>query len=555
MPDRNKVLVSAGVIWGVTLCCLFFSRKLLRPVALLNFIPAILYRNQKMENEDEQKHNADDAGTSMNCDNNVHINEQNEAQKEVQKELTSNFILGGLTGASPPKFVSFDEIIKTANGMKNMALAHEIAVDKNFQLQKLEPEDGSFHRRVKEIMHKAFWNLLAKKLAEDPPDYSHALILLKEIKESLDELVPPQNSRIKENIREVLDLDLIKQQAEKGVLDFHHYAQYIISVMSKICAPVRDEKIKELSQQVDIIETFKGVMELLQLMRLDLANFTITMMRPNIIAMSVEYEKAKFAEFLKINSNGLQYTEKWLLSHFDPEKIASSSSDTSNIRQITHSLVTEAYLDLLEWDFNPNAETLMLDQGRILELRDTTSRLSVIGSVILLVNNTIGAPIHGISSFKKNIKEHLNALLDSVHSNKDLEAAMPNIVLQVKEDVKATLREVDAPELSPELETLLEGQIADLVDTKHKIRYLVSLRIRQFLQKIIQTQSVAPQQVPPGLSSLQEELTAIAARFVILISHNRSVFGEYYQDIVANAFAKIDVDNNKEIDGAHTMEL
>ncbi|XP_029166692.1 T-complex protein 11-like protein 1 isoform X2 [Nylanderia fulva] len=509
--------------------------------------------NEKMKNEDEQKQNTDDVGASTNCDNNVHTDEQNEVQN---RQPTPNFMMGGLTGASPPKFVSFDEIIKTANGMKNMALAHEIAVDKNFQLQKLEPEDGSFHRRVKEIMHKAFWNLLAKKLAEDPPDYSHALVLLKEIKESLDELVPPQNARIKENIREVLDLDLIKQQAEKGVLDFHHYAQYIISVMSKICAPVRDERIKELSQQVDIIETFKGVMELLQLMRLDLANFTITMMRPNIIALSVEYEKAKFAEFLKINSNGLQHTERWLLRHFDPEKIASSSSsDANNIRQITHSLVTEAYLDLLEWDFNPNAETLMLDQGRLLELRDITSKLSVIGSVILLVNNTIGAPIHGISSFKKNIKEHLNALLDSVHSNKDLEAVMPNIVLQVKEDVKTTLREVDAPELSPELETLLEGQIGDLIDTKHKIRYLVTLRIRQFLQKIIQTQSIAPQQVPPGLSSLQEELTAVAARFVILISHNRSVFGEYYQDIVANAFAKSDIDNNKEMHEAHTMEL
>lgn len=55
---------------------------------------------------------------------------------------------------------------------------------------------------------------------------------------------------------------------------------------------------------------------------------------------------------------------------------------------------------------------------------------------------------------------------------------MPNIVLQVKEDVKTTLREVDAPELSPELETLLEGQIADLIDTKHKIRYLVSKYIK-----------------------------------------------------------------------------
>lgn len=294
-----------------------------------------------------------------------------------------NFMMGALTGASPPKFVSFDEIIKAANGMKNMALAHEIAVDKNFQLQKLEPEDGSFHRRVKEIMHKAFWSLLAEQLAEDPPNYAQALILMKEIKEviisflfvttegsvrryvitysllfqSLDELVPTHNTRIKDNIREVLDLDLIKQQADKGVLDFRHYGQYIISIMGKICAPVRDEKIRELSQQVDIVETFKGVMELLQLMRLDLANFTITMIRPNIIASSVEYEKIKFAEFLKVNSNGLQYTERWILRHFDPEKMAgSSSTDTNNVRQITHSLLTEAYLDLLEWDFNPDAE-------------------------------------------------------------------------------------------------------------------------------------------------------------------------------------------------------
>jgi len=183
----------------------------------------------------------------------------------------------------------------------------------------------------------------------------------------LDELVPLHNAKIKENIREVLDLDLIKQQAEKGVLDFHHYGQYIISIMSKICAPVRDEKIRELSQQVDIVETFKGVMELLQLMRLDLANFTITMMRPNIIASSIEYEKAKFADFLKINSNGLQYTEKWLLRHFDAEKVTgSSSTGTNNVRQITHSLLTEAYLDLLEWDFNPDAEVWKILEYKIL---------------------------------------------------------------------------------------------------------------------------------------------------------------------------------------------
>lgn len=166
----------------------------------------------------------------------------------------------------------------------------------------------------------------------------------------------PHHAKIRENLKEVLDIDLIKQQAEKGVLDFHHYAQYVISIMSKVCAPVRDEKIRELSQKTDVIEIFQGIMDVLQLMRLDLANFTITMMRPNIVASSIEYEKAKFAEFLKINSNGLQCTEKWLLSHFDPTKVTGSSSDINAVRQLTHSLLTDAYLDLLEWDFNPDAE-------------------------------------------------------------------------------------------------------------------------------------------------------------------------------------------------------
>jgi len=31
-------------------------------------------------------------------------------------------------------------------------------------------------------MHKAFWDVLEEKLAEDPPDYSHAMVLLDEVK-------------------------------------------------------------------------------------------------------------------------------------------------------------------------------------------------------------------------------------------------------------------------------------------------------------------------------------------------------------------------------------
>ena len=41
----------------------------------------------------------------------------------------------------------------------------------------------SLESKVKDAMHRAFWDILEEKLKEDPPDLSHAVILLAEVKE------------------------------------------------------------------------------------------------------------------------------------------------------------------------------------------------------------------------------------------------------------------------------------------------------------------------------------------------------------------------------------
>jgi len=41
----------------------------------------------------------------------------------------------------------------------------------------------SLEGQIKDVMHKVFWDSLAESLQEDPPDYTHALVLLKEVKE------------------------------------------------------------------------------------------------------------------------------------------------------------------------------------------------------------------------------------------------------------------------------------------------------------------------------------------------------------------------------------
>lgn len=43
---------------------------------------------------------------------------------------------------SPPKFISMEEIMKAVNGLNNMMLAHEIAVDNDFKLKKLNPPEN-----------------------------------------------------------------------------------------------------------------------------------------------------------------------------------------------------------------------------------------------------------------------------------------------------------------------------------------------------------------------------------------------------------------------------
>lgn len=98
---------------------------------------------------------------------------------------------------------------------------------------------------------------------------------------------------------EVLDEKVIRQQADQGTLDFKSYSNFVIEWMTKLCAPVRDDAIKELNQIDDVVIIFRRILEVMDLMKLDMANFYLDSVRKQIILHSIEYEKQKFNEFLK----------------------------------------------------------------------------------------------------------------------------------------------------------------------------------------------------------------------------------------------------------------
>ncbi|XP_077953896.1 T-complex protein 11-like protein 1 isoform X3 [Gasterosteus aculeatus] len=85
--------------------------------------------------------------------------------------------------------------METAEGVTNMALAHEIMVNQDFQVKRVVLPEGSLARQVKEIMHKAFWDCLEAQLKEEPQTYGHSIKLLSGIRETLLSFLLPGHGR------------------------------------------------------------------------------------------------------------------------------------------------------------------------------------------------------------------------------------------------------------------------------------------------------------------------------------------------------------------------
>ncbi|XP_028810868.1 T-complex protein 11-like protein 2 isoform X2 [Denticeps clupeoides] len=206
---------------------------------------------------------------------------------------------------SPPKTLTLDEVMASAEDLSKLCLAHEIIVNRDFRLDQPDPPPNSLHKRVKEIVHKAFWDCLESELNEEPPEYEHAIRLLEEIRETLLSFLNPGANRMRTQIMEVLDMDLIRQQADNDAVDIQGLASYVINTMGKLCAPMRDDEVKKLRETPgDIVSMFKEIFRVLDLMKMDLVNFTITTLRPELQKNSVEYERAKFQSIVEKTPSG-----------------------------------------------------------------------------------------------------------------------------------------------------------------------------------------------------------------------------------------------------------
>ncbi|XP_028042954.1 T-complex protein 11-like protein 1 [Bombyx mandarina] len=442
-----------------------------------------------------------------------------------------------ITGASPPQFVTLEDIMKAAHGMQNMALAHEIAVDNDFKLEPFDPPDNSYQKLVKETMHRAYFDILREQLNSNPPEYKQALILLEDVKQGLFSILLPRHTRIREMIEEVIDADFIKQQAETNSLDFKKYANFVVDLMAKLAAPARDEMIQNITTLTDTVEVFRAILEALEVLKLDLANTLITMIRPHVQKESVQYERAKFDEMLKVSEDGLQNTREWLKRHIDKTDLSIPVTDQNIIRNVTAQTLAKAYLELLEWDSSKGyPETVAIDAPRFSELGVQVYRMSC-AAALLLASPACSSDADTAARHKEALKQKLFIIIDEASNDTELRSVLPSVAEEVVLATEQLLEKLNQPPLNSETKELIRTQIISLGDPEHRVREIVRQRVLEFL-KVILVCGGGSRQIPVGLSVLSRELTDVSGTLLRYVMHNKAVFTQHYLDIVAEELSR-----------------
>ncbi|XP_010598888.1 T-complex protein 11 homolog [Loxodonta africana] len=439
------------------------------------------------------------------------------------------------------------DLMKTVS---SLSIARESVVNHDFHMEEEVLPPNRLESKVKETMHSTFWDHLKEQLSATPPDFTCALELLKEIKEILLSLLLPRQIRLRSEIEETLNMDLRKQEAERGTLDVPHLSKYILNMMTLLCAPVRDEAVQNLENITDPVQLLRGIFKVLGLMEMDMVNYTIQSLQPRLQEHSIQYERAKFQELLNKQPSLLDHTTKWLTQAVadlttpppaSPDTPDSSSVDylapneaVNNAAPLSPSMVlSQGFLNLLLWDPENEEfpETLLMDRTWLQELESQLYQLTIVASVLLVASSFSGNVLFGSPQFVDKVKRVTKALTEEFNSRP--EEVMLTVSEQVSQEIHESLKNMGLAALSSDNTASLIGQLQNIAKKENCVRSVIDQRIRLFLKCcLVLGVQRSLSDLPGGLALIEAELAELGQKFVSLTHHNQQVFGPYYTEIL-----------------------
>lgn len=221
--------------------------------------------------------------------------------------------------------------------------------------------------------------------------------MFQDLKDLLETLVPDRDH---DQVASNLDIDLITQQVEKGVLDVGKLSRWLAKLLKSHCAPMRDESAEAMAEKLEfganngdlstLINGLESLFGFLEAMKLDVANHQIRTFRYILIEETVTFQQSHFRKRiddgrLKLAAAKAWYREAW-----------SSYVLRNSIQPKDHDILCfEAFLHGFAelCTSSPMGQqipiTLHYDQGRIQQLRADVQDLVVLRLCVEVFNGLV----------------------------------------------------------------------------------------------------------------------------------------------------------------------
>ncbi|KAF9988579.1 hypothetical protein BGZ75_009156 [Mortierella antarctica] len=549
-----------------------------------------------------------------------------------KKPATANPSAGASTAKKTAKettadgHLTFELPIGSAKPEKwsNLRMLHEVALDPSLRIEQApQGPDTDLVQRIEAMATKAYFDSIREDAAKGELGKWIPSILTS-IRMQLLDMVPP-GSATAHRVAEAFDLEFVQQQVDRKVYDVKAALEGVLDIMSKLCAPIRDVSIRQLQedlQQVsqhpfqteqgtsssntptpkytatsvspkDLVSVLQGILELLEQMLMDMANFRLIAARPKLEQQAIPYEQDAFKTMLEDGETSLEATTTWLQTSAtrflsskstsppsSPSETATSSSGSGSPGSASaksgnrhYEVFANAVLDLLfskkaveTLDKNEFPETFELDRMRLTRYQNEIQALLLVAVMMNMAFNS--APLVKTGEWSEELKSTLFKLMELSGTTK---GQFADAIIEAKE--KALLvaarsgsssspsssstsspnpcsptptSSVSASQLlmTEDKKRSLHTSIAKAVSFDSPLYSVIAQRVRKVLERYL-TSTSASGGMPDraalnkiGLGFLEGELEVIAKPIRFLVKYNAKVYQQWYDPILAKALAQ-----------------
>ncbi|OAA37653.1 IQ calmodulin-binding motif domain protein [Metarhizium rileyi] len=318
-------------------------------------------------------------------------------------------------------------VVKTGlNGLlpDNRIVVHELAINKEYQI----PSEEYVEQQA--VLARPLYMQMRAAMAENDTEsnFRYFILMAVNIKEKLQRLLKPGNSMYN-LIGEILDPEMAERQFVVGNFSYEKFFTAMGSLLPKLCAPFRDDEVKNLVQNRlsdgDLIDRVEALNSFIDVMLCDYINYLLRIAGPQLIQSAAQYEAKRFTADIVEGGMNLNIAEAaWRTA---TAKVMSEvqKRDLGGINHLTSQpsaarFYAQLLVDVFTQPTPVNAEQipemLQLDHGRINQVSTTIQRIVTAGAVLLQCKNLLKRDVR---SAWKTEATRVMAVLEANHSSLD----------------------------------------------------------------------------------------------------------------------------------------